>query len=329
MSEFRRDPLTGDWSLLARERGARPRRVRVHEESIQDDDSTARGPCPLCPGNEGLSPPELARVAGDGGRWDARVFPNRYPALGLESDMVDLEGTRDWTAVPGFGIHEIIVDSPSHSTPFWRLPLIESVFALELSQRRMKDLRKDQRLRYFQLFKNFGAPAGGSQQHPHFQLVGMAFVPPIIEKILEQGRGRGCLVCRLLEHEAVRSGVDVPPRFLSESSAFVAVSDYAPRYSHQFSIYPKKHGRGFVDLSKTELEDFSQLVGHLIDRFERRLGEFPFNLVFVLEPVSDSLHWFVRIYPRLARYAGFELGTGIPVVSTAPEDSARDFREAA
>ncbi|MEO0192855.1 MAG: galactose-1-phosphate uridylyltransferase, partial [candidate division WOR-3 bacterium] len=79
MRDFRWDRVRGFCSILAEERGARPL-----------DFSGESGPCPFCPGNEGMTPPEIMRV---GEPWRVRVFPNKYPATDL---------------------HEVIVDSPRH-----------------------------------------------------------------------------------------------------------------------------------------------------------------------------------------------------------------------
>ncbi len=263
------------------------------------------------------------------GKWMSRGFPNRYPALNLEAgDPVTTIGRGE--SAPGFGVHEVIVESPSHQTSFWELPPLESAAPLELLQQRLKDLRRDRRIRSFQVFRNRGGLSGGSIDHPHLQLVGSSFLPPVMERLIERDK-KGCAVCQWLESELASGREGAPEgskaRVLSESQSFVALSDFAPRYAHQFSLFPKRHDRAFTDLSTSELQDFTQFLGSVLSRFELRLGTFPFNLVFFLDPPAESLHWFVRIFPRLARHAGFELSSGIALVSTTPEDSARDFRE--
>ena len=321
MSEWRCDPLTGDISLLARERAERPRRIRPERGDVTEE--AGIGPCPLCVGNESLCPPELSRVTDTAGKWIARSFPNRYPALNLEAgNPVTRPGRGE--AAPGFGVHEVIVESPSHQTPFWELPPVESAAPLEVLQMRLRDLRRDRRLRSFQVFRNRGGLSGGSIEHPHLQLVGSTFLPPLMERLLDK---KGCSVCRWLESELSSGRDGARLRVLSETPSFAALSDFAPRYAHQFSVFPKRHDRPFDGLTVTELQDFSQFLGSVLTRFELRLGSFPFNLVFFLDPPGESFHWFVRIYPRLARHAGFELSSGIALVSTAPEESAREFRE--
>ena len=336
MREFRADPLFGTVSLISRERSARPHRLRVLDEEIE-----IAGPCPLCPGNEGLCPPEVARRGGeDGSRWQARAFSNRYPALSLEEEptfrnLTQLNVFGD--PQPGFGIHEVIVDSPSHSLPFWSVDAKDGAMTLDLLRSRIADLYKDRRISYVQAFKNHRAGAGGSLEHPHLQLLGLSFVPEPISRWIGN---RQCSVCSLLKWENEgRAGLkERSPRFLSESQRFIAYADYAPSYGYQFSIYPKEHSSAFDEATPGELEDFVQLCSLIIHRFGRVLGEFPLNWELYTRPNPESksepgsadlsgMHWFVRVIPRIGQVGGFELATSIPIVQVSPEDSARAFRE--
>jgi UDPglucose--hexose-1-phosphate uridylyltransferase len=348
MSEFRTDPLFGSLSLIARERAARPHRSRVREEV----DPTA-GPCPLCPGNEALCPPETARIEDtrNPGSWASRSFPNRYPAVSLEAgaDLAEAAAEREDVPLsrppggepaPGFGVHELVVDSPSHSFPFWMLSHDEAVSLVGLLRSRIRNLHQDKRIAYLQVFKNHRASAGGSLDHPHFQLIGLPFVP---ERVLSLTRGGRCRVCELL-----RSEVPDPekpreaPRFIAETTHFVALADYAPAFSYQFSIYPKIHAPAFEEMTDGQAEELHSLLGLVISRLERILGEVPLNLLLYNRPspeafrlqgrnreLSSLSHWFLRVMPRMGRHAGFELSAGVHMIHAAPEDAAERLREKA
>ena len=341
MSEFRADPLFGSVSLISRERSARPHRLRVREEV------ESSGPCPLCPGNEGLCPAEIARRGGEGSRWQARAFSNRYPAVSLEVEprFRALEQLLPHgEPEPGFGAHEVIAESPSHSLPFWAIDPKDGAMALDLVRSRIADLYKDRRIAYVQAFKNHRAGSGSSVEHPHFQLLGLPFVP---EAVGRWSANPQCAVCALLKRETETRGgpKDRSPRLLSESPHFVAYADYAPSTSYQFSIYPKNHVSAFQGTSQAELEDFVQLFSLIVNRFERILGEFALNLVLYTAPnpeafgtvqsqsgvnrpaLQPGMHWFVRAYPRIGRPGGFELATSIPIVQVSPEDAGQAFRE--
>jgi UDPglucose--hexose-1-phosphate uridylyltransferase len=331
MSEIRTDPLFGNLAIVARERAGRPKRSRKPK-----DDGDPEGPCPLCPGNEGNCPPELSRIedasAGAGsGRWKSRVFPNRYPALALEAEAPTkaglIEKMQGFSLAPGFGVHEVIAESPSHTTPFWAEEPAHAIAPLVLLQGRLRDLQNDDRLAYIQAFKNHRTSSGGSLEHPHLQIVGMPFIPQPIRRLMGSAR---CRVCELLQHET--SDAHKGDRLLTETSRFISFADFAPTFSHQFSIYPKAHQAGIELAEPRDLEDFAQITAIVIGKLERILGEMPLNLVFYTQPnprvFNDGImHWFARVYPRLGQLAGMELSTGISTVHQSPEEMARTFRE--
>jgi UDPglucose--hexose-1-phosphate uridylyltransferase len=72
--ELRKDPATGTWVLV------RPR--------VAHGEGTRRDVCPFCPGNEHLTPPEIAAYrppAAEGRRdWEVRVIPERDPYFFIE-----------------------------------------------------------------------------------------------------------------------------------------------------------------------------------------------------------------------------------------------------
>lgn len=334
VSEFRIDPIFGDLSVVAQERASRP-----HRQSMRDT-LEASGPCPLCAGQEGMNPPEVARVGKTEGAWQARAFSNRYPALSLEAKPEFQDPSRApalLTGAPGFGIHEVVVDSPSHSFPFWALSPEDASATLELLQSRLRDLSRDQRIRYTQIFKNHRAGSGGSLEHPHFQIVGLPFVPPKIQRVAQSEH---CLVCEVLKAERGLADQDERShRLLTESSRFVALADFAPTYQYQFSIYPKSHAAGFEEITREEREELAQVCSWVIGRLEGILGEFPMNLIFYTQPNPTEserclhggsgrpFHWFIRVTPRIGQLGGFEVATGIALIQVSPEDAARAFRE--
>src|SRR5207302_260387 len=81
--------------------------------------------CPFCAGHEAETPPAIASYSSNGkGKWLVRVVPNKYPAVTPQVDSVigtlrvplsaDGTGTVPTTSAPGFGSHEVIIESPRH-----------------------------------------------------------------------------------------------------------------------------------------------------------------------------------------------------------------------
>src|SRR5689334_3986464 len=105
--------------------------------------ATTTGECPFCPGNESATRPTIAAVVHDG-RWVARAFANRMPALIVEEALED-RSHGPFQAVSGVGAHEVLVEAPEH-VPLHRLPRRRTEDALGLAVARLRDLRRDLRL---------------------------------------------------------------------------------------------------------------------------------------------------------------------------------------
>ena len=103
------DPLTGDLVILAPARASRPDDFRRRVAPTPAAETAPTAPCPFCPGNEALTPPEVARLgpgAPDTPGWSVRVVPNKFPIVG-----------------PGAGgAHEVVVLSPDHHADLGALP---------------------------------------------------------------------------------------------------------------------------------------------------------------------------------------------------------------
>src|SRR5262245_26191380 len=100
--ELRKDPGTGKWVL-----------VRAEPSGKKDSDP---GTCPFCPGNEHLTPREIAVYrppsgGENGASWEVRVIPERDPYFVIEADLVR-EGIGMFDRISARGASEIVVESP-------------------------------------------------------------------------------------------------------------------------------------------------------------------------------------------------------------------------
>jgi UDPglucose--hexose-1-phosphate uridylyltransferase len=82
--EFRRDPVTGRWVIVAPERSQRPMALDGAEPGRRANFET--GPCPFCSGRESATPNEVFAIREAGSRpdasgWRLRVVPNMFPAV--------------------------------------------------------------------------------------------------------------------------------------------------------------------------------------------------------------------------------------------------------
>lgn len=329
MPTLRQDPTTRDWVILAPGRGDRPR--SNHVPAARRHPSVPREPaCPLCPGNEDRTPPEILRVSGDDGGWLARVVPNKYPAVAPQGDLTRRETGPFFREMDGTGHHELIVETPVHDRVTPLMDAHELARLLQTYQSRYWALRKDARVNWIVLFKNHGERAGTSLEHPHSQIVALPMPPAHVRRKYEvairhfDDTGR-CLYCDLLEAE-VRAG----SRIVEQTDRFVVLHPYASRVPFETWVLPTGSEPSFGEVASVDLADLGAVLARTLRGLHAALADPDFNLVLESSPVGDEFRpyflWHIRIVPRIAPFAGFEIGSGMSITSWMPEESAAHMR---
>ncbi len=322
MSELRQDPITHDWVIINPDRAKRP------------EDKGATSPaCPFCPGNEHLTP-EPVDCFTDGDRWTVRVVPNKFPALSPQSQAVEaIAGKAGWRRIPGYGYHEVIIDSPDHQLSIGTLPEQHVRKIVEMYLRRYHAMcGAEGPVRQVVLFRNHGRRAGTSLAHPHSQIVATPVVSPEIRWRLSEemeffdATGR-CGLCHVLEKE-LAAGV----RIVHVTQHFVTLVPYAARVPYHIQLIPRRHHPTFAEVRPAELDELAQHLNRALGIYRRRLHDPDYNLVVVTPPLDQlhrlANHWFVDVLPRTTTPAGFELGSRINVNIQTPEQAAAELRGA-
>jgi UDPglucose--hexose-1-phosphate uridylyltransferase len=330
MSEFRQDPVTGRWVIIASGRAARPWHVDVPRDQPRAES------CPFCSGNEAMTPPEVwamrdAESSANTPGWRVRIVPNKYPALENNGTW---SGKKDsfYQSMNGVGIHELIIENPEHVVNLAALDLDQFVHILTAYRARLRTLRRDPRWRYLLIYKNHGERAGATFEHIHSQLVALPFVPrEALDEINGMQRhfeasGR-CIYCDIIRSES-ESGA----RLVLSSDRFVALCPFAPRFGYEIWILPEHHAATFEQSSEEDISALAQCLRSTIVKLNGIVGNPPFNFVIhtapTEEPAHQRYHWHMEILPQISRAAGFEWGTGAHMNSVAPEDAARSLRDA-
>ncbi len=103
VSELRRDPVSGDWILLA------PLRGRRHKFEGRIKIELAKNKCPFeNPQKFGNAPPVLVYQNSDKNDWFLQVIPNKYPAVGPNGHgSIHKDGL--YQIKDGVGYHEIVI----------------------------------------------------------------------------------------------------------------------------------------------------------------------------------------------------------------------------
>jgi len=328
MPELRKDPVVGRWVIIATERARRP------SDFAQEPVRPVGSACAFCEGNEDKTPPEIlagrspeSRPNGPG--WSYRVVANKFPALRIEGELEPTgEGLLD--RMNGVGAHEVVIETPTHAASLATLPVEAVADVLLAFRERMVDLKKDPRFEYVLVFKNHGAAAGASLEHPHSQLIATPIIPIMVAEEMA-GAARyyamkeRCVWCDIQRQER-RGG----RRTIVEASGFLALAPFAPRFPFETWILPTVHRAAFEESGVDELRNLAELLSGFLRRMNRVLGDPPFNFMLHTAPLRgselESFHWHLEVIPKLTRVAGFEWGSGFFINPLPPEDAAAALR---
>lgn len=324
MSEFRHDDVTGRWVIIAPERAARPNDFPVERRKM------CGGFCPFCEGHEDKTPPEVMALRHPGAApnrpgWQVRVVPNRFPALQPEKGLTKSPaGLRE--QMTGFGVHEVIIDTPKHVLSVSEVPAAELKDALTAYRDRLQTLAQDRRIEYGMLFKNVGVSAGATIEHSHTQLIGLPVVPDAVQTELDNARryhrSKGvCLFCRMIEEELAAGA-----RIAAASEHFVAITPFASRFPFETWVMPRRHEARFDRHDPGTDADLAQTLCSVLTRMDAALGRPAYNYLVHTAPLRKKAdahyHWHIEIIPSVTRAAGFEWGTGIYINPVSPESAA-------
>lgn len=325
MNEIRQNKITKQWVIYAPERGKRPKDIQKSgsmEKKLPPVDKN----CPFCPGNENMLPPivmEMPERSEDG--WKTRVVPNKFPALtpvvGTDRYMVGI-----YVAMPGYGQHEVIIETPRHDQEISELSPDDLGVILETYHKRYVDLMKKHENMMVIIFRNHGIRAGTSLVHPHSQLIVTGIVPGNI-RLREAEAERyydewaRCVYCDIADFELMDR-----KRIIQENKSFLAFIPFAAEVPFETWILPRKHNADFGNIADGEKSDLVIILSAVLSGLYRKLNNPDYNYVIVTSAryraEEPQLHWYLQIRPRLTTPAGFEIGSGISINPSLPEEDA-------
>ena len=271
---------------------------------------------------------EIERRNAPDGTWQTRVIKNKFPALD-ELAKPDHGGDFFHTRINGFGVHEVVVDSPRHDATITRLSLPDIETILYTYRSRYRALELDERVKHIIIFKNNGDKAGSSLIHPHSQIIATPIVSGQVDARISTTReyrkasGR-CLIC-----DMVRSEIESNRRIVDKNEHFASFLPYAALSSYHTWVFPLRHNAHFGRIEDEEITALAQILRNVIRGHERLLNYPDYNFVVRSAPVgcaNDDYHWYISIIPRLSKTAGFEIGSNIYINGTLPETGALNLR---
>lgn len=266
--------------------------------------------------------------APDGG-WQVRVVPNRFPLMSPDDHLQRHSSPQGFVSMPAAGRHEVIIESPDHDADLARADDRSIRAVLEAYRARYNALRT-LGTGVIVIFRNHGPAAGTSLRHPHSQIVAAPVVPIQIrhrfDVAVQHFDDLGTnLYSDILDHE-IQDG----RRLVLEMPRFVVFQPFASTTPFETWIMPRAVEPSFGNTSDSTLDELAPILRAVLAGLHDVLVDPDYNAILQSVPVGDEhreyFTWHLRIVPRLAVAAGFELGTGMAVNPSVPEETAIELR---
>jgi len=134
-----------------------------------------------------------------------------------------------------------------------------------------------------------------------------------------------------------------PSRLVHLTDHFVVMVPYASSSQYSMIVAPTRHSAHFFEATEEELDDLAKVLALLSQAVYYGLDDPSYNIFIRTGPSFDQLkinnraipteelrssyHWLLEFRPRFpADLGGFEIASGIRVVTGLPEDHAAELR---
>lgn len=340
-SEFRQDPVSGDWILIAPGRGRRPsylnkkktkRSVPPKKTCPFEDPSSQRG-LSLCYRKEGKKFVRIDLKKEDSKLkdWKIVVFENKYPAVKPLDNLKTSKHYKKLIAVPGVGYHDLVV-TRGHDENFADLSESTALKLFEVFKERYLSFLNDSRIAYVSIFHNWGPRAGASIFHPHYQIISIPVVPPDVKHSVSGSesyyrKNKECVHCSMVKWERNQK-----KRIIFESDRAIAFAPFVSRAPFEVRVFPKVHESRFEESSQETFAEVCFALQKSLKLIRKNLGDPDYNFFIHTAPVKNResfshYHWHIEIFPRLNIRAGFEFSTGIEINTVDPDAAASILRK--
>ncbi len=325
--ELRKDPITRSWVITG------------------DDPTEAASrsdlPCRFCDNSTALQVIANSPNA-PGVSWSARSVVHPTPLYHIEGEP-GRRGDGIYDRMHSVGAHEVLVENPRHDRHLWNASDDEIAHFLRLAAERILDLKRDPRIKYVSLFKDYGKSAGQEFSHPTSQLTATMFVPRRVLYELRAGREyflgkERCVFCDIIQQEERQA-----LRVIEARGDYLALGPYAPRVPYETWILPRNHDASFerTGLNKPGLRtNLAALLRRTLQRVRCITEEF--HLVLHTSPsslhpsknlgywktIDDDYHWHIEILPVLASKARSYTFKEVYYSPITSETAVKQLREA-
>jgi UDPglucose--hexose-1-phosphate uridylyltransferase len=285
---------------------------------------------PLAVTTDPANPTELP--AGD---YEVAVFDNRFPALSLDShDPPQLAVP----TAPATGHCEVVVFTQDPAAALATLSLGHIELLLQVWADRTERQARTGHIKYVLPFENRGAEVGVTLHHPHGQIYGYPFIPPVPARMLDQETAYFTKNARALLVDIGRAELIAESRILYRGEHAIAFVPVCARYPYEVWVMPLTHVENFASLSPPQRADLARALKTTLLKFEGLWQRpFPYLMAWYQAPTDGAPHpetqLHAQFYPpyrtrdRLKYLAGTELGAGMFAMDALPEDKALELQQ--
>ena len=269
--------------------------------------------CPLCPTRPGGPPTEIPAES-----FEIVVFENRFPAF-----------------EEPHGTAEVVVYTDRHDGSLGTLPPMRAEALMWVWRQRYEELGAREEIDYVYVFENRGVEVGVTLHHPHGQIYGYPFLPPVPAlELAADARLGECAMCRLNAAELADGR-----RVIYEDQSILAYVPRAARWPYEVHVSMREHRPSLSQCEPGELKLLAAALQHLVRGFDALFARpFPYVMAVHQEPTRSGTwlggHLHAEFYPplrtadKLKYPAGSEQGAGTFISDVLPEESAQHLREA-
>jgi UDPglucose--hexose-1-phosphate uridylyltransferase len=322
--EIRKDPITRSWVLIG------------DGESAE----VAETPCRYCPGSDAALPPPILSLPVEGQHGQIRVFPHPAPLYRIEGEA-DRRADGFYDKMRPVGAHEVVIETPEHSSGLPARPETAIAGLLESWALRIADLKQDRRFKYITVFRNRGELSGQQIRHPHSELTATAFIPRRILYELRASqeyftRKERCVIC-----DVVRQEEQDGARVVDVSRQYLAVCPFASRVPYELWILPRYHHSSFENdlLRHRRHLELAGILRRSLTRLEQITNNY--HLVLHTSPntnvrseltgywstIEDDYHWHIEILPITERRSKSYSIKEVYFSALSPEDGAARLKD--
>lgn len=323
--------LTGEKILVSPHRSKRPWQGQI-EESNHDRKPSYDPDCYLCPGNkraDGSVNPNYTEYFS---------FVNDFSAL-LKDSPTGVENQDDLLISEGVkGICKVLAFTPQHDLTLATMPKEAIEKVVELWQKEFDELRKNDWIKYIQIFENKGSIMGCSNPHPHGQIWAQSSIPVELEKENIQQKKYFDSHQQTLLSAYLKVELEKNERIIFQNDSFVVLVPFWAAWPYETMVLSKRPVQYVTDFDDKEIKDLAEALKVLTVKYDNLFStSFPYSAGIHQAPVNSGdyphWHWHMHFYPPLLRSAtikkfmvGYEMMAN-PQRDITPELAADQLKE--